>query len=104
MTHRLLVPIVEGHAEVESVPILLRRILAETGRSELISSIARPVRVKRNHIVKEGELERGIALARRVRPGCTCALVILDADDDCPAVLGPQLLERATRAHADLHI
>ncbi len=104
MSDRLIVPIVEGHSEVESVPILLRRILSESGHHELAVSIAKPIRVKRNRVVKEGELEKEIKKARCFRPGCRCVLVLLDADDDCPAELGPNLLERAKAAHSDLHI
>jgi len=104
MSDRLIVPIVEGHSEVVSVPILLRRILAESGHLELTASIGKPIRVKRNRVVKEGELERDITKATRSRPGCRCVLVLLDADDDCPAELGPDLLKRARAAHSDLHI
>ena len=104
MSDCLIVPIVEGYSEVASVPILLRRMLAKTGHHELTASIGKPIRVKRNRIVKEGELEREIAKAKRCRPGCRCVLVLLDADDDCPAELGPSLLERARSAHADLRI
>lgn len=104
MSDSLIVPIVEGHSEVASVPILLRRMLEGFGHLELTSTIARPIRVKRNRIVKEGELERKITLARRIRPRCKYVLVLLDADDDCPARLGPELLKRARAAHSDLHI
>jgi len=38
-------PIVEGHAEVESVPVLLRRILATLNMSDV--QVVRPFRVKR---------------------------------------------------------
>jgi hypothetical protein len=81
-----LVPIVEGHAEIESIPVLLRRLG--------ILSIARPFRVKRNKVVKEGEIERAVQQAIRDRDGASAVLVLLDADDDCPATLGPDLLLR----------
>ncbi len=100
----MIVPIVEGHSEVSSVPILLRRMLAETGHHELTASIGKAIRVKCNRTVKEGELEREITKARRSRPGCRCVLVLLDADDDCPAELGPELQNRARSAHGDLRI
>ena len=80
-------PIVEGHAETESVPILLRR---------LGIPCVRPFRVKRNKVVKPGELERAITLAAMDRAGVTAVLVLLDADDDCPATLAPALLQRAS--------
>lgn len=79
-------PIVEGHAETESVPVLLRR---------LGIPCVRPFRVKRNKIVKPGELESAITFATMDRTGVTAVLVLLDADDDCPAALAPALLERA---------
>ena len=89
---RAIVPIVEGLSEVESVPVLLRRILAQTAAHGVL--VARPFRVKRNLIVKEGELERTIRQVVRSRSGAAGILVLLDADDDCPAQLGPSLLKR----------
>jgi hypothetical protein len=87
-----LVPIVEGKAEVESVPILLRRIFTELKVYDV--RIARPFRVKRNLVVKEGELERAVQQAIRDRENAGGVLVLLDADDDCPAQLGPSLHAR----------
>ncbi len=89
---RVIVPIVEGYSEVESVPILLRRILErETAYSV---QVAKPFRVKRNLVVKEGELERAIRQVVRSRLDAGGILVLLDADKDCPAQLGPRLLKR----------
>jgi hypothetical protein len=87
-----ILPIVEGQSEVESVPILLRRI-----RDQMLASniqIARPFRVKRNKVVIEGQLERAIEQGVRDRDNIGAILVLLDAEDDCPATLGPQLMER----------
>ena len=52
-------------------------------------------------MVKPGELERRLnSLAGRTgRDGRI--LVLLDADEDCPAVLGPDLLKRARSARSD---
>ena len=85
--------IVEGHAEVESVPLLLRRIFAQLGVSDI--QVARPFRVKRNRVVKAGELERAISQTIRDRAEVRGIMVLIDSDDDCPAELGPQLLDRA---------
>lgn len=98
MSAYVLVPIVEGHAEVESVPVLLRRLLTARGRYTV--QIARPVRVKRNRVVRAGELERACELARSRTEGCDAILILLDADEDCPKELAPILLERARRAAA----
>ena len=94
----VVVPIVEGHSEVQSVPVLLRRLLAEQGQHQV--RVAKPVRVGRYKVVRPGELERAIELARRTRENCDAILVVLDADDDCPAKLAPTLLERAMTASA----
>ncbi|MCI0694609.1 DUF4276 family protein [candidate division KSB1 bacterium] len=98
----VLVPIVEGHSEVEAVPILLRRLLFERGRYEV--KIARPLRVGRYKVVRSGELERAIDLARHRPEGCAAILLLLDADDDCPKELAPILLARAQNASAGLPI
>ena len=90
--NKAIVPIVEGQAEVESAPILLRRILAEFEAYRL--EIAKPFRVKRNRIVRPDELERAIQQSVRSRPNACGIIVLLDADDDCPASLGPELLNR----------
>lgn len=89
----LVAPIVEGHAEVESVPLVLRRIFAELGVSDI--QVARPFRVKRNRVVKPGELERAISQSIRDRDNVGGIIVLIDSDDDCPAGLGPHLFERA---------
>lgn len=90
-----LATIVEGYSEVESVPLLLRRIFAQLGIFDI--EIARPFRVKRNRIVKAGEIERAIPQAIRDRAGVGGILVLIDAADDCPAVRGPQLLEAGSQ-------
>ncbi|HIE28097.1 TPA: DUF4276 family protein, partial [Candidatus Poribacteria bacterium] len=100
MNRFVIVPIVEGQSEVASVPVLLRRLLSKRQRHDV--TIARPVRVHRTSVVKEGEIERAVALARRNREGCDAVLVLLDADDDCPAELGPKLLNRIKKGHGDL--
>lgn len=87
-----IVPIVEGHAEVYSMPVLMRRLLGEWSKYQL--EIGNPVRVPRYQVIKQGELERRVAMAMQ-RPNCRSVVVILDADDDCPKDLAPKLLERA---------
>jgi len=87
-----ILPIVEGQSEESSVPILLRRIRDEMGAFH--TQIARPFRVKRNKIVKKGELERAINYGVRNRENIGAILILLDADDDCPAFLGAKLKNR----------
>jgi Domain of unknown function (DUF4276) len=91
-----IVCIVEGHSEVESVPLLIRRILHNNHIFDF--EIEKPLRNKRNKIIKENELERAIQLAEKSRKDPGCIMIILDVDDDCPAELGPPLLERAKKS------
>jgi len=88
-------PIVEGYAEVQSVLVLLRRVLAECGHSDVV--VARPFRVSRTRVVRPNEMERATTQTLRSREGVTGVLIVLDADDDCPAGLSPQLRSRAQR-------
>ena len=92
--------IVEGHGEVEAVPILLRRIVQEICPGQLVDH-PRPIRVKRQQIIKEGELERAVRLAALRSGNDGCILILLDADSDCPKDLAPKLLQRATNAQSD---
>ncbi len=89
--------IVEGHGEVKSVPVLLNLIL----RSMNVWTVhpdPKPIRLHRQKLVKEGELETAIKLAQKKRKNVGAILVLLDADKDCPARLGPELLRRARGA------
>ena len=88
--------IVEGDGEVEAVPVLIRRIGSEVSPLSP-PTVLRPIRVRRQRILKEGELERYVGLAA-VRAGDGgCILILLDANGDCPAEIGP-LLQRRARA------
>ena len=95
--------IVEGHGEVEAVPILIRRV-AERLYPELGIHIPHPIRVSRSKVVQKNELERVVELAARNIRGQGAIFIILDSDDDCPAQLGPVLLCRARQARGDLPI
>jgi hypothetical protein len=94
-----IVPLVEGHGDVEAVPVLLRRVAQERGIFDL--EVATPIRVPRSRLIKPGELEKGVELASRKGGPDGAILVVLDADDDCPAALGPSLLQRAQAARPD---
>lgn len=87
-----ILPLVEGHSEVRSVPILLRRLLADLDRAEI--QVVRPFRVSRYKVVREGELERSLRIGLRDRVGVSGVLVLLDADDDEPLELEASLLRR----------
>ena len=95
--------IVEGHGDVEAVPILIRRI-AESLYPELAVVIPRPIRIHRNKVVKEDRLEREVQLVARRIGGQGAIFIILDSDSDCPAELGPELLDRALQVQGNLPI
>ena len=61
-------------------------------------------RVPRTRILKPGELERAVELAARRVGRRGGVLIVLDSDDECPAILGPVLLQRATGIRPDLPI
>ena len=95
--------IVEGHGEVEAVPVLIRRV-AEDLYPELAVIVPRPIRVSRDKILEVGELEKWIEVVSLRIGGQGAIFIILDSDDDCPARLGPVLLHRASQIHSDLPI
>jgi hypothetical protein len=69
--------IVEGDGEVSALPKLLHRIAAELGAPNLLT----PTPIEKGGV-----------------------LVLLDADDDCPAEYGPLLLARAQAARPDKQV
>lgn len=97
--------IVEGHGEVSSVPVLIRRIAAEGGSTATLN-VPSPIRVPAGKLRRAGELERYVELAARKAGPDGGVLVLLDADDDddCPARLGPELLARCMAKRGDIAI
>ncbi|HOT29668.1 MAG TPA: DUF4276 family protein [Candidatus Ozemobacteraceae bacterium] len=83
-------PIVEGHGEIEAVPILLRRILDEAGVRGV--DILKPMRQKRSALCSETGLRSVLSLAAR-RGDCRGILVLFDSDGDCPRSLVTRLNE-----------
>ncbi|MCS6951856.1 MAG: DUF4276 family protein [Bryobacterales bacterium] len=96
--------IVEGHGEVTALPALLHRV-ARVVAPRVRLDVPPPIRIPRQKLIRrENELERAVELAGRIVGGRGGILVLLDADDDCPAQLGPALLERAQRVRGDTPI
>jgi hypothetical protein len=92
--------IVEGHGEVQAAPVLLRRLASELDET-LHLEIPPPLRVPRSKLLKEEELRRAVELMARKTSPDGALLVLLDADSDCPAEVGPRLLEWARAVRAD---
>ena len=103
MTQLTVATVVEGQGDQEAVPLLLNRIAAEMKPAMYLRRI-KPIPRPRNKIVKQGELETVVELAARNLGGSGAILVLLDSDDDCPAELGPSLLQRAAGARRDLPV
>jgi hypothetical protein len=90
-----LIPIVEGDGEVAAFPVLLRR-LVEWRTPGAYVEIGHPIRVRRDRFInRDTEFQRFLALASAKCGMDGWILILLDADDDCPAALGPLLLGRA---------
>lgn len=78
--------IVEGHGEEAAVPVLARRFQEICGKFD--SEILRPIRVhKQRFLVRREERLRFLLLAKGLVGEGGHVVVLLDADDDCPAEL-----------------
>ena len=98
-----LAAIVEGHGEIEAVPILIRRIAREIEPGAVVT--VKPVlRFAASRLMEPGELERQVERAARKLGGNGAILILPDCDWDggCPAHEGPTLLERARNARRDM--
>lgn len=88
--------IVEGQGEEQAVPSLIHKIARER---ELPSPvIPKPIRCKRDQLHREHRFENSVRFAASAAGASGAILILLDADDDCPATVGPELLRRATAA------
>lgn len=90
--------IVEGDGEVQALPKLLHRMAQTWPHPEgvRIAPLEPPIRVRRDQFLNRGhEFHRHLALAASKAGDGGWVLVLLDADDDCPAVRGAEVLDRA---------
>jgi len=109
VTSLRVVPIVEGHGEVEAVPILLRRIGLELPDGQYIE-VLKPIRWPRSKLMKHEELRRavGLAVLKLAAPSASeprpLVLILLDAHEDCPRIKAPQLLKHAHTADPSVDV
>lgn len=80
----IVAPIVEGYGDVEAVPLLIRRICPWL-------TVKKPVRIPRNRLIKPEQLERAALIAASNITDRGGVLLVMDADEDCAAKLGPEL-------------
>lgn len=87
--------IVEGHGEVQALPLLLRRI-GQWLNPDVYIDVPAPIRVQKDRFLnRDAEFRRHVTLAaNKCGPG-GWILILLDADDDCPAARGAEILARA---------
>lgn len=95
--------VVEGHGEVASLPIVIRRILADADPPSF-ANIPQPIRKSRGSLIRPSELEKAVELAARRISRKGAVLVVLDSDGEPPCRLGPQLLNRARQAATSLPV
>ena len=98
-----LIAIVEGHGDVAAVRVLLRRVLQEKLQRYDIE-VEPSIRVPKNKLLKPGELERAVSLAARRTSATDGIVVLIDADDDCPAELAPAMAIRVAESRPDRRI
>ena len=99
MDNYCILPIVEGHGEVEAIRTLLQRVWSELLGGNYIH-VPRPLRVPKGKILKEKELIRYLKLAelklgQEQKYAKRAILVLFDADADLPCILAKQVLEMA---------
>ena len=98
--------IVEGDGEVAALPVLLRRLGALLTPDRWVDVLP-PIRVRRDRFLnRPDEFRRQLLLASGKCGASGWILVLLDADDDCPAVLGARILEdgRQVVAHQRMSV
>lgn len=87
--------IVEGDGEVQALPVLLRRFSEWKPSHDSVATLP-PIRVRRDRFLnKEEEFRKQLLLAAAKCGDDGWILVVLDADDDCPAELGQRIYEKA---------
>jgi Domain of unknown function (DUF4276) len=96
--------IVEGHGETEAVRFLVQRIANEFLGLNLWT-LPHTVRVSRGTMLQRPkELASYLQLANQKISKAGTILLLLDADDDCPAKLGPELLAKVCALRPDLRL
>ena len=93
--------IVEGHGEVDAIRILLERIGFDIN-PECYIHCAYILRVSKDKLIRPGELERSIEAVGRCSQTIDGVFILIDADKDCPASLGPQLRQRAESVQTNI--
>jgi hypothetical protein len=106
MSNFFIAPIVEGHGEVQAVPVLLQRILQSRAPQSSLR-INPPLRVKAASFLNDAEyLKKYVELAALKARGHEngSVLILLDCEDNCPAQIGPDLAAKARAVRSDVPV
>jgi len=99
--------VVEGHGELESVEILIRKI-ANAGSCQRAFLCLKPMRVRRDLFLKcdaEGEFGKKLQVAaKHIRGKEGLILILLDAEEDCPAELADRIRSGAAPLIGDVQL
>jgi hypothetical protein len=82
-------PIVEGHGDVQAVPVLLRRLLSEAGVFSV--GVGKPIRRKKSELHTQTGVQNAVRIAL-LQPQCASILFLFDSEDSCPKELAPMIL------------
>lgn len=93
-----LIAIVEGHGDVAAVRVLQEKL------QRYDVAVESSIRVPKDKLLKPGELERAVNLAARRTSATDGIVVLVDADDACPAELAPAMATRAAESRPDRRI
>lgn len=92
---KLVASIVEGDGEVAALPVLLRRV-GEWKTPETFVDVLHPIKVYKDRFLnRPEEFTRHLLLAAKKCGEGGWILILLDADDDCPAQKGAEIRARA---------
>jgi hypothetical protein len=81
-------PIVEGHGEMEAVPVLLRRLLAEAQCFDV--EVSQPMRRTQSQLRGEQSIQAAVRVAL-LQPDCRAILILFDCEDGCPVDIAAQV-------------
>ncbi len=76
-------PIVEGFGEVEAVPVLVRRLIAEAQCFGV--QVGSPIKRTQSQLRSEQGVQAAVQLAT-LQPECGAVLILFDEEDGCPVM------------------
>lgn len=90
-----IIAIVEGHGEVESLPILVRRVSSELHGTTKSLPQSNMMRLPRSKLLRDDGIENAVKAASIKLGNLGDILILLDSDDDAPEELEAHINFRA---------